>query len=84
MSGYYPTRVAPFGYLRLSACLTAPRSFSQLATPFVASPRLGILRTPFVACPSSRHCRHATNAHDYPSFHSLHYFMSKNTLVAIL
>jgi hypothetical protein len=55
MRGYYPTRVAPFGYLRLSACLTAPRSFSQLATPFIASPRLGIHHTPFVACPSSLH-----------------------------
>jgi hypothetical protein len=69
MRGYYPTRVAPFGYLRLSACLTAPRSFSQLATPFVASPRLGIHHTPFVACPSSSslHRRHATNTLDYPS-----------------
>ena len=55
MSEYYLTRVAPFGYLRLSACLTAPRSFSQLATPFVASLRLGIHHTPFVACPSSLH-----------------------------
>jgi hypothetical protein len=55
MTEYYLSRVAPFGYLRLSACLTAPRSFSQLATPFVASLRLGILHTPFVACPSSLH-----------------------------
>ena len=55
MSEYYLTRVAPFGYLRLSACLTAPRSFSQLATPFIASLRLGIHHTPFVACPSSLH-----------------------------
>ena len=53
MRGYYPTRVAPFGYLRIIACLTAPHSFSQLTTPFVASPRLGIHHTPFVACPSS-------------------------------
>ena len=83
MRGYYPTRVAPFGYLRLNACLTAPRSFSQLTAPFVASLRLGILHTLFVACPSSSSsCRHATNAHDYPSSYSLQYFMSKNTLCA--
>jgi hypothetical protein len=71
MGRYYPTRVAPFGYLRLSACLTAPRSFSQLATPFVASLRLGIHHTPFVACPSSSSFRrrHATNTLtlNYPS-----------------
>ena len=53
MTSCYACRVAPFGYLRIIACLTAPHSFSQLTTPFIASPRLGIHHTPFVACPSS-------------------------------
>ena len=43
-------RVSPFGYLRIEACLAAPRSFSQPSTSFIASRRLGIHRTPFVAC----------------------------------
>ena len=39
-----PRRVSPFGDLRIKACLTAPRSLSQLATSFVAFLHLGILR----------------------------------------
>ena len=35
-------RVAPFGYLRIKARLSAPRSFSQTTTSFIASCRLGI------------------------------------------
>jgi hypothetical protein len=46
MTGYDPSRVSPFGHPRLTACLAAPRGFSQLATPFLACPRLGILRMP--------------------------------------
>ena len=45
----YRHRVAPFGDLRIKACLAAPRSFSQLATSFIAYLRLGIRRTPLVA-----------------------------------
>ena len=39
-----PPRVTPFGYLRIKGCLAPPRSFSQLATSFIASARLGIHR----------------------------------------
>ena len=42
-------RVSPFGYLRIKACLAAPRSFSQLTTSFIASLCQGIHRTPLVA-----------------------------------
>ena len=35
-------RVSPFGYLRISAHLPAPRSFSQAVTSFVAYHRQGI------------------------------------------
>ena len=34
--------VAPFGYLRIKACLPAPRSFSQATTSFIACNRQGI------------------------------------------
>ena len=34
--------VSPFGYLRIKACLPAPRSFSQATTSFVACDRQGI------------------------------------------
>jgi hypothetical protein len=88
MAGYYPCRVAPFGYLRLSACLTAPRSFSQLATPFIASLRLGIHHTPFVACPSSSslHRRHATNTLtlNYPSSFSSFLHVKEHPLRPVL
>ena len=46
MTGYHPRRVSPFGHPRLIARLAAPRGFSQLATPFLACPRLGIPRMP--------------------------------------
>jgi hypothetical protein len=45
----YQDQVAPFGNLRIKACLAAPRSLSQLATPFIAFSRLGIHRMPLVA-----------------------------------
>jgi hypothetical protein len=45
----YQDQVAPFGNLRIKACLTAPRSLSQLATSFIAFSRLGIHRMPLVA-----------------------------------
>jgi hypothetical protein len=35
--GSTPGWVSPFGNLRITACLAAPRSFSQLTTPFIAS-----------------------------------------------
>ena len=49
MTGHNPRRVSPFGYLRIKACLAAPRSFSQLTTSFIASRCQGIHRTPLVA-----------------------------------
>ena len=42
-------RVSPFGYLRISAHLPAPRSFSQAVTSFVACDRLGIHHMHLVA-----------------------------------
>ena len=51
MTGHYTSRVSPFGYPRVIACLAARRGFSQLAAPFFACLRQGILRMPFVACP---------------------------------
>ena len=42
-------RVSPFGHLRIKARLTAPRSFSQFTTSFIAFLCLGIHRTPLVA-----------------------------------
>ena len=36
--------VSPFGHLRIKACLSAPRSLSQITTSFIASYRLGIHR----------------------------------------
>ena len=44
-----PRGVAPFGNLRVKACLAARRSLSQLATSFFAVLRQGIHRTPLVA-----------------------------------
>ncbi len=49
MTGYYAGRVAPFGDLRIKACLAAPRSLSQLTASFFASQRQGIHRLPFPA-----------------------------------
>ena len=37
MTGHYPSRVFPFGDLRIKAWLTAPRSISQSPTSFIAS-----------------------------------------------
>jgi hypothetical protein len=42
-------RVSPFGYLRIDARSTAPRSFSQSPTSFIGSRRQGIHRWLFVA-----------------------------------
>ena len=44
-------RVSPFGHLRITALLPAPRSFSQAHAPFVASHRLGIHRMRLFAWP---------------------------------
>ena len=49
MTPHDRSRVAPFGNLRVKACLAADRSLSQLTTPFFASWRQGIHRTPLVA-----------------------------------
>src|SRR5262252_7787001 len=49
MTVHYHGRVSPFGNLRINACLAAPRSFSQLATSFIAYSRQGIHRVPLVA-----------------------------------
>jgi hypothetical protein len=46
---HYQDRVAPFGNLRIKACLAAPRSLSQLTTSFFAYSYLGIHRMPLVA-----------------------------------
>lgn len=49
MTGYDSSRVAPFGYLRVNAFLTARRSFSQSDASFFIQEWQGILRTPFLA-----------------------------------
>ena len=49
MTPYYRGQVSPFGDLRIKACLAAPRSLSQLATPFIAYSCQGIHRMPLVA-----------------------------------
>ncbi len=49
VTDHYAGWVSPFGNLRIKACLAAPRSFSQLATSFIAFSRLGIHRVPFIA-----------------------------------
>jgi hypothetical protein len=49
MTVHYHGRVAPFGDLRINARLAAPRSFSQLATSFIAYSRQGIHRVLLVA-----------------------------------
>ena len=41
--------VSPFGYLRIKACLPAPRSFSQATTSFIACDRQGIHHMHLVA-----------------------------------
>lgn len=47
--GINPWRVSPFGNLRITACLTTPRSLSQSSTSFFASQRLDIHHVPFIA-----------------------------------
>ena len=42
-------RVSPFGHLRINARLPAPRSFSQVATSFIACNRQGIHHMHLVA-----------------------------------
>ena len=42
-------RVTPFGYLRVTGCLSPHRSFSQIATSFIDSSCLGIHHMPLVA-----------------------------------
>ena len=49
MTPHNRSRVSPFGNLRVTACLAAHRSLSQLTTPFIASWRQGIHRTPLIA-----------------------------------
>ena len=49
ISRHYPGWVAPFGYLRIKACLAAPRNFSQLTASFIAFWRQGIHHLPLVA-----------------------------------
>ena len=41
--------VSPFGHLRINACLSAPRSFSQTTTSFIACDRQGIHQMHLVA-----------------------------------
>ena len=41
-------RVAPLGYPRITACLTAPRGLSQPATPFIGPKRQGIHPLPLL------------------------------------
>jgi hypothetical protein len=48
VTGHDPGRVSPFGYLRIKASLTAPRSFSQSRASFIGSWRQGIHRKPLV------------------------------------
>jgi hypothetical protein len=46
---HYLCRVAPFGYLRVQACLQLAGAVSLLATPFIGSQCQGIHHAPFVA-----------------------------------
>ena len=48
VTGHDPSRVSPFGHLRIKALSAAPRSFSQPDTSFIGSWRQGIHRKPFV------------------------------------
>ncbi len=50
MYQHHLIRVFPFRNLRITACVTAPHSLSQLPTSFIASNRQGIHRIPLVAC----------------------------------
>ena len=47
----YKGWVAPFGNLRITACLLAPRSLSQATTSFIACNRQGIHHVHLFACP---------------------------------
>ena len=44
VTGHYSSRVSPFGYPRITACLPAPRGFSQATTSFIGSWCQGIHR----------------------------------------
>jgi hypothetical protein len=48
VTGHDPGRVSPFGHLRITALLAAPRSFSQPHASFVGSWRQGIHRKPLI------------------------------------
>jgi hypothetical protein len=48
VTGHDPSRVSPFGHLRIKAISAAPRSFSQPDASFIGSWRLGIHRKPFI------------------------------------
>ena len=48
VTGHDPSRVSPFGHLRIKAISAAPRSFSQPDASFIGSWRLGINRKPFI------------------------------------
>ena len=49
VTGYYTSRVSPFGHPRIKACLQLPEAVSLFATSFVGSWRLGILRVLLLA-----------------------------------
>ena len=51
MRGYPVGWVAPFGYRRITGCLSPPRRFSQTTTSFFASDCLGIHRMRFYTWP---------------------------------
>ena len=46
VTGHDPSRVSPFGHLRIKALSAAPRSFSQPDASFIGSWRQGIHRKP--------------------------------------
>jgi hypothetical protein len=48
VTGHDPSRVSPFGHLRINALSAAPRSFSQPNASFIGSWRQGIHREPFL------------------------------------
>ena len=48
VTGHDPSRVSPFGHLRIKALSAAPRSFSQPDASFIGSWRQGIHRKPFI------------------------------------
>ena len=60
--------VSPFGHLRINACLSTPRSFSQTTTSFIASSCQGIHRMHLITWPYNPKTQLSYKIpNDYPS-----------------